>query len=141
MSKKYKKMMKTYKKKLVKNAKDTRPWDFKWLLDAVILNIQYMYDYYDLGENVMAKDDCEWNPYKKDMPTRKEMCARILRAYNSWQNYQTDLYGGDDQTNFGIIKPVLDDLDANDVLLSESYDTKKEQFFETLSKYLDDLWD
>lgn len=138
-SRQYNKMVRIYKKKLVKNAKETYPWDFKWLIEAIILNIEFMHDYYTLGENVMALETYQINTNKKDMPTRAEMCAKILRAYNRWQNYQEKFYMDIDQS--GFVKPLIEDKDANEVALNESYEELKDNFFSLLSKYLDELWD
>jgi hypothetical protein len=54
--KSFRKMRRRHRKELIKHAKDTREWDWSWLHDSVIMQIQHMYEYYSAGNNVWQDD-------------------------------------------------------------------------------------
>ena len=87
-SRKYCKMLKTYRKSLKKIAKECRPWDYVWSIDFLIEHLKFMRDYYTLGENIMGMEDKEWKSEEKY--TRLEMINQILAAYQEFDDYSPD---------------------------------------------------
>ena len=53
----YRKMHRKHRKELVKNAKETRDWDYCWLYDSTIMQIRHMYEYYTAGNNVCQSEE------------------------------------------------------------------------------------
>ena len=79
-SKQYKQMMKKWKKKILKDAKDasTSPWDYGFGLDMFVDYIYFMRDYYALGENVWQAEESH-NEVKDSL-------NRAINEYEEWQN-------------------------------------------------------
>ena len=72
----YFKKLKATRKKLMKAAKEWRPWDHSYATDLFITSIEGFKWYYEQTYNVVAEDD-------KDIP-RAEKCDRILKAFNDY---------------------------------------------------------
>ena len=53
----YRKMRRRHRKELVKLAKEVRPFDWSWLHDMTLLQIQQMFEYYVDGNNVWQIDE------------------------------------------------------------------------------------
>ena len=53
----YRKMHRRHRKELIKQAKETREWDWGWLHDSVIMQIRHMYEYYSKKNNVWQTDE------------------------------------------------------------------------------------
>lgn len=153
--KEYRKMVNKNRKAIVKNAKETAPWDYGWLLESIILNLKYMKEYYELGVHVMALEDCDVDITKKDELTRAEMCKQILDAYNAWQGCEDKYYiyhetGGRENGRGTLINGersdywieyLIKDPDKNREAFNKEYKETKHKFFELLEDYLEKLWD
>lgn len=53
----FNKMHRRHRKELVKLAKKTYEYDYKWLHESVIMQLGHMYEYYQKGNNVWQTDD------------------------------------------------------------------------------------
>ena len=130
-SRKYCKMLKTYRKSLKKIAKECRPWDYVWSIDFLIEYLKFMRDYYTLGENIMGMEDKEWKPEEKY--TRLEMINQILAAYQEFDDYSPD---------FSQIEHMSEA--EKKIWLEQSkneYSTLKHKVYYLLEQNLSKLWD
>lgn len=132
-SRHYRKTMKYYRKRLIRIAKETKPWDFGWLLDFIKTNLLFMAEYYDWGENVHAED------------IENERCKTLYKAldlYDLWINFNIKNYPEfkdfkrEDYNNLceseqKLIKEKIDKL----------YDKQRMEFFKYLGKHIEDWWD
>ena len=78
-SKKYKAMFKKHKKILKKIAKETDPFDFFHGLDYFVAFLEFMKDYYELGENV-------WGEEEHGKPTRLDTINEALEHFYKYQD-------------------------------------------------------
>lgn len=157
LSKKYYKLIKDNNKNLVKIAKETRPWDFGWMLDSIVANLTYMRDYYANGENVIGMDDYVDNSTNVSK-TRLQMIDELLSEYASWHNCDEKYFKlishpetckthkGENGTivvdDFGWhIEYLFGDAETTNKLYREEYLLHKHKFFELLEKYIEELWD
>ena len=53
----YRKMYHRHRRELIKNAKNTREFDWGWLHDSVIMQIRHMHEYYTERNNVWQTDE------------------------------------------------------------------------------------
>lgn len=161
-SKEYRKMMKHYKKMILKDAKDASkdPFDYGPGLQMFVDHLYFMRDYYRLGENVWA---CE----EENMPTREQCLNMILAEYEEWQNcddkytkvifkFEADAeqqvkdlvtrgYHLKEETD-DMFKDVYflykyEDYHENTQKMCEEYAFHRKRFFELLDTYLEYLWD
>ena len=89
-SEEYNAMMAEYRRNLNKINRDANhsPWEFSWGLDYLVEFLRFMQAYYKLGENVHAKEDCEWKKGVKC--TRYESITKTLEYYDKWQNIEDE---------------------------------------------------
>lgn len=85
--KKYLKNIRKTKKELINQAKRYGPWDENFLFEYMGIIFQSWIDYYSQSYNVWAEDDCKWNPYAKDVPTRLEIAKELKRLYDEFYGY------------------------------------------------------
>lgn len=133
LSKHYKKTMKYYKKRLVKIAKATKPWDFGWLLDFIRADLSFMAEYYEYGENVYAED------------INNDRCKTLYEAlylydlwinfniknYSKFKNFNREDYNNLCESEQKLIKEEIDKL----------YAKQRMEFFKYLGKHIEDWWD
>lgn len=93
-SKKYLKMNRDYKKKLLKGSKDWGPWDFCWIECFVTDFICWMRDYYEDGENVWAMEERECNEGLRDAPSRLESIEGALDLWDKYQKLEDTWHSG-----------------------------------------------
>lgn len=91
--KEYKQMMKKYKKEFKKLLKEAGPWEWGHMTDFMITFMKWMRDYYQLGYNVWAIEDCDAFPETDgNKPTRLQSLNTAIQLYNRWQNVHDDYY-------------------------------------------------
>lgn len=77
----YRSLVKRYRKRLKKLAKEWRPFDWSFATEMFMVCIEGMRDYYKEGNNVWAYET-------EGMPTREQMCNYILEKYEEY--YKAD---------------------------------------------------
>ena len=77
----YKEMMAKHQQEWKDIADNAGPWEWSYGLDALIEHIRWMYEYYELGENV-------WGAPEKD--TRLQTLAEAIYYYDKWQNLEDE---------------------------------------------------
>ena len=79
-SKEYKQMLKKYKKLIMKSAREATksPWEAMFGLDMFINFMNFMKDYYTLGENVWQVDESKQEVI--------DTLTQTLNEYDAWQN-------------------------------------------------------
>lgn len=130
-SRKYCKMLKTYRKSLKKIAKECRPWDYGWSIDFLIEHLKFMRDYYALGENIIGMEDKEWKPEEKY--TCLEMINQILAAYQEFNDYSPDFSQIEHMSE--AEKKIWLEQSKNEYL------TLKHKVYNLLEQNLSKLWD
>jgi len=152
-SKEYKKMMKNYKKVLLKSAKEAEPWDYGFGLDLFISHLTWMRDYYELNENV-------WGEEVPGHPTRLQILNMILASYKDWMHCDEKYWGWDEtdgtDTFMFTTKPTpketevhirklknlkYEDDAKNREAFKKEYEYNRKHFFELLGTYIEELWD
>jgi hypothetical protein len=53
----YRKMYRKQRKRLITHAQTIREWDYGFLHDSVMMQIEHMYEYYTTGSNVFQSDE------------------------------------------------------------------------------------
>lgn len=156
-SKEYYKLIKRNNKKLVKLAKETRPWDWSWGIELLVLHLEYMKEYYSNNENVMAMENYEWDP-KAIKKSRLEMIEEILSEYYAWRNCEEKYYklvehpetykshsNGDGTVTIDDlgyhIEYSLGDVQKTNEAFNKEYALHRKNFFKLLDKYIEELWD
>ena len=163
----YQKMMRKYKKELKKILKETGPWEWGHMTDFMITFINWMRDYYKLGYNVWAMEDCDAFPEDANKPTRLQSLNKAIQLYNRWQNVGEDYYkiaynekelkhylrlgfhlvnrtdGIEKQLNTkGWYSLTLyEDRSKNAEECSKAYIQCKHDFFQYLEEHLEEWWD
>lgn len=167
---KYKKMNRTYRKTLKKLVKDSGPWEWSYGLDMFIEFLKWMRDYYKLGYNVWATEDCNAFPdIDKDKPTRFESLDTAIKLYEKWQNCDDEFMKVifldepnaqeqiDELVEQGYtvcVREKNDTLLKNTAFLYKFKDSKenneaytkayleyKKQFFEYVGEHIEEWWD
>jgi len=87
----YKKQLRQCVKRLKKAASTYGPWDEGYLFSFMEIIFEHWVQYYSLGYNVWAQEDCEWNPYCKNDPTRKEIAEELLYRLRDMQDRFTNI--------------------------------------------------
>jgi hypothetical protein len=72
-----------------KSAKKS-PWEWSWGLDYFVQFLRFMQEYYKNGENVWGKENKEWDPDRKNEPTRYESLTLALNYYDKWQGLEDE---------------------------------------------------
>ena len=156
-SRSYKQMMKKNKKNLIKLAKETKPWDWNYGIELLIAHLNFMKEYYENGENVWAREDCEWNP-NAIQKTRLQMINEILSEYDEWMNCfdkyhklieHPETYKSTQNPDGTVtvhdlgchLEYALGDRDLTTKAYSEEYLFHRKKFFELLNEYIEALWD
>lgn len=155
LSKKYHKMMKKHKKNIMAQARNASvdPFDWEPGLWMLVQHLYFMRDYYELGENVWAKEDKEWRDDVKY--TRLEMINQILNEYEGWMNCHDKYFihhdTGGKENGKGIIingertdwwiEDLIPDYKANVEAFNKEYIKHKRKFFKLLADYIEYLWD
>lgn len=166
-SKEYHNLIKRNNKKLVKLAKETRPWDYSWGIELLVLHLEYMKEYYSNRENVVALENYEWDP-KAIKKSRLEMIQDILSEYYAWREcddkYTKVIFKNEDNAKEkvdNLIKEgyhlkeenedsclkdcyflyLYDDYHINIKEMSKEYALHRKNFFNLLNKYIEELWD
>ena len=163
----YKRMMRKYKKELKKILKEIGPWEWGYITDYIITVIKWMRDYYKLGYNVMAMEDCDAFPEDAGKPTRLQSLNMAIQLYNRWQNVHDDYYkiayteeelkhyldlgfylvnktdGVEKQLNTkGWYSLTLyEDRSKNAEECNKAYKQCKHDFFDYLEEHLEEWWD
>ena len=157
-SDKYTAMMNKYRKSLNKLNKEGNhcPWEWSFGLDYLVEFLRFMRDYYALGENVWAQEDCEW--VKGVKYTRLQTLTKTLEYYDKWQNveneyiqvvYHPETYAEHDNEDGTT---TVDDLGFHCVYkygtakrtrkkIRKVQDKYKKLFFKNLYKYIETWWD
>lgn len=107
----YNRIVKKYRKKLMKQVKQSTPFDYDGLYLFVTF-LRYMLEYYVTKDNVHALEI--------EGHDRVEMLSKALNEFDSWRNCDTDYY--DELLNRS--ESMLDE-DVIDLLLEN--ERKKEQ--------------
>ena len=166
--KEYNNIMKRYKKLFKKTAKDMRPWDWSFGLDAFVDFLKWMYEYYKLGYNVWALDVTDPNEGIHTEKTRADSLKETLMYYDRWQTCCDDYYKiakseeeikHYEKLGFHVVSPKDDaieqsmrktgrttlilypDSKENVEKCDEAYRDYKHKFFECLEKYIEEWWD
>ena len=79
----YNRIVKKYRKKLMKQVKQSTPFDYDGLYLFVTF-LRYMLEYYVTKDNVHALDI--------EGHDRVEMLSKALNEFDSWRNCDTDYY-------------------------------------------------
>lgn len=142
-SKKYKQILKQYRKSILKCAKEASkcPWESMFGLDMFVEFLKYMKDYYTLGENVFQCDECKENVI--------DTLTKTLSEYDAWQhcedNYTKVLYKNDINYNKDLkhwlrlgyhLQEQTDPLFTNVVFLHK-YEDFQENVKEMTKEYLE----
>lgn len=159
-SKEYKAMMRHHKKAIMKQARvaSKDPFDWGTGLELFVDHLYFMRDYYALGENVWAEEDCNWKSSVKY--TRLEMLTQILDEYEEWMHCDEKYWGWDEtdttdtfmwskrptpaETGVHIRKLknlVFEDDEENRNAYTKEYEEHRKNFFKLLDKYIELLWD
>ena len=95
----YKKMMKAYKKKLVKAAKTYTPWDSDLsIFELLEVSLNWSYDYFNQDYNVWQDKDAPCNNFDKILNSLKE-CSRNIKLIMedefdaAWHKRMREVYG------------------------------------------------
>ena len=163
--KKYKKMMKKYRKNLYKINKSTSrcPWSSGAGLEYFVEYLRFMREYYEIGYNVWAYDNCECEEFEcPDHPTRLQSLNMVLAAYEEWEACEDKYFKWvpDDPKNpykmetkktedgylevtdwGGHIEGLLSDREENLKAYDKEYKRLKKQFFELVAEYFEDWSD
>ena len=163
--KKYKKMMKQYKKILNVKHKDSRacPWSGGFGLEYFVEFLRFMRDYYENGYNVWAYDNCEVNEFNcPERPTRLQSLNMVIAAYEEWQACEDKYFKwvpDDPEDPFkmvtkkeedgsylvvdlgGHVEGLLTDHEKNLKAFQKEYAYLRKRFFELVAEYYDDWSD
>ena len=132
----YRKMRRRHRKELVKLAKEVRPFDWSWLHDMTLLQIQQMFEYYVDGNNVWQIDESRFEiigQLKEVLDTQEEI----------ERNYKDDcglefVYDED-----GEIEKIIQPDDYSERVTS-NYDAEiylYEKFYTLIGKNILGWWD
>ena len=95
----YKKMMKTYRKKLVKAAKTYIPWDSDIsIFELLEISINWSHDYFSQDYNVWTDKDAPCNNFNNVLNSLKE-CSRNIKLImedkfdDAWHKRMREVYG------------------------------------------------
>ena len=163
----YKKMMRTFKKNLIKKAKESTPWDSCFGVELFVEFLKWMHEYYKLGYNVWALDVDPFDPENK-IKTRAETLEETLKFYNRWQECTCDYYKiarSDEEIKhyeklgFHVLSVDGDDIEqscrksgmttltlytdskVNAEMCHQAEQSYKHKFFECLEQHLEEWWD
>ena len=156
-SKDYTKMMKNNRKKLITLSKEVVPWEGYDGITLLITHLEWVKEYYSNNENVVAKEDYEWDP-EAIKKSRLQMVTEILNEYYDWQNCEEKYYklirhpetykthknkdGTVTIDDLGChIEFALGDRETTRKAFNDEYNFHKHKFFELLEKYIGELWD
>jgi hypothetical protein len=95
----YKKMMKAYKKKLVKAAKEYTPWDSDYsIFELLEICLNWSYDYFNQDYNVWQDKDAPCNNFGRILDSLKECCRNIKLIMedefdSEWHKRMNEVYG------------------------------------------------
>lgn len=138
-SKKYRKMMKSYKKELKKLAKKAAPWEYGFLEEYFITYLRFMKDYFELGENVWQVDE-----------TRIPIVESLSGALNAYNEYESawdpffEVFGQDiDDKDIEEISRPLPSKDINKILekCHRKEDRAWNKFWKIVQKDFKRWWD
>ena len=165
----YNKMMRKYKKLLIKHAKESQPWDYSFGFDILVEFLRWMHEYYKLGYNVYALDITDPKEPRHTEKTREESLRETLMWYNRWNNVDDDyikivhtpeelshylnlgFHLREDASDDFVIDSshkvhyyyltLYEDHDKNSEELVKARELYKHNFFSCLEKYLSEWWD
>ena len=121
-----------------------------------------MRDYYKLGYNVMAMEDCDAFPEDASKPTRLQSLNMAIQLYNKWQDcdheyfilVDNDLVKTMQESGYHYTKDGNRELHPDQTYMfkgktfSEAvsafnveYKRRKAEFFEYLCEHLEEWWD
>ena len=111
----YKSLLRRNKKRLDALNKKARksPWDWGFGLDYLIAFMEFMREYYNLGENVWQAEE--------SLTQVRESLDKTLNAYYEWINFEYD----------------LGDIDT----YNAKYKEAREKFFKLLEENIEYWWD
>ena len=130
----YRKMHRRHRRELIKQAKETREWDWGWLHDSVIMQIRHMYEYYSEGNNVWQADESRLEIIKQ--------LKRVLDAETEIEQMQNDNHGVEFVHEDDRVRVVYPDDYTERV--QKWYDREQklyEEIYGTITKYLKSWWD
>lgn len=166
--KEYQKMMRSYRKLLRKDVKDSAPWEWSFGLSLFIDFLKWMHAYYKLGYNVWALDVTDPKEPIHTEKTREDSLKETIMWYDRWMNVDEDfikiVYTKEDlqhylDLGFHLRKESCDsgedavqqvnhyyltlyeDNNKNTEELIKATKECKHKFFECLEKYIEEWWD
>lgn len=124
----FNKMHRRHRKELVKHAKKTYEYDYKWLHESVIMQLRHMHEYYQKGNNVWQTDE-----------TRLLILEQLKQVLDWASELDGDNVEGLDLMNKEVVyldghRDKIDDLDA---IESELY----EKIYSHIGKNIQWWWD
>lgn len=153
-------MMEKYDKELseLHNYAKTSPYEWGCGFNYFIKFLEFMRDFYGLGQNVFSEEDCISDRRKRRELTRFESLSLALKYYDRWQNiedeYITLVYHPE---TFNMTHNADDTCSIKDCGIEVKYRYKtakktynkmnkarkkyKKLFFKTLNKYIEGWWD
>lgn len=162
----YNNMMNKYIEQWRTIAAEAKPWEGNYGLDALIIHLRWMREYYALGI-VHCVENKEWD--KKEKHTRLETLELALTYYDKWQNLENEYiqivphdsgvkyhqnengtYSIDDPGYHCIYKYGPKGTSQKEVRkamiityrkLEQAQNKYKRLFFRTVEKYLESWWD
>lgn len=84
LKRQYKKMMRKFRRELIKESKQVSPWDYRFGLDYFIKFLEFMLAYYELGYNVWGYVDINEDGTEPDYDIRIKTIKEALDEYNKF---------------------------------------------------------
>lgn len=142
-SKEYKSMNGRYKQQLKNLVNQTTPFEYGWGLEIFVKFLYWMRDYYQLGENVIALEDNEWDEKKKNRPSRLESLNMVLKEYEAWQTCIDKYYQFEHTKDYKQVRhhTYYENKELNEKLCIQEYNMHRNKFFKLIGEYIEDWWD
>lgn len=130
----FRKMHRRHRKELIKHAKKTGEWDWSWLHESVIMQIEHMYEYYSAGNNV-------WQTNETRLPIIEEL-KHILDRDAEIEHLESDELGLEWIEKEGKIEYVcpegyIEKLAKHEKMIAEAY----AEIYNSIGKNLRNWWD
>lgn len=138
----YKKLVRKHRRKLIKLAKETSPWDYGFGLDYFILFLEFMRDYYEIGVNV----DDFWEGDGDRIKTIQKALDEYDKYLVKYDKFNSTLIkdgtvelAGKTFTGITTLKVEYDEEDYREYELKKEKHWKK--FWSLVSKHIRSWWD
>lgn len=122
----YHKIIKKYNKKLKKDIKEFRPYDWGFIASTIIDMLKYMYEYYDNGYNVYQVDESRLEIVKS--------LGEVLNLFNEADKVNDGVNFKDIATKEGVTLEQYLNEGFNREAFVNDYTVKWEQFDEYYKK-------